>query len=79
MLPSEIKAFAGRVGMNKDFSGKTVLVRAPKEKGGKYLSAQGFNAERDRASRFDYDRDNVGGQVEQCLAQGMNIEVELAD
>lgn len=79
MLASEIKAFANKVGNDAQFRGKTVLIRAPKDKGGKYIGRDGkFGAEREDAFRFDYDRHDVGGQVQACHEAGMPIEVELA-
>lgn len=64
--------------MDARFSGKSVVIRAPKAKGGRYLGRGGFDARRRDALVYDYDRDNVGGQVAQLLRTGMPVEVELA-
>lgn len=59
------------------WAGKTVVIRAPAEKGGKYLSAKGgFSATRKKALRYDYDKDNVGAQVAQLKLMGWAVEVE---
>jgi hypothetical protein len=80
MTPSEIKEFAAKTTLDHAFVGKTVLIKAPADKGGKYIGLAGkFDAEREDAFRFDYDRDDVGGQVAACDAAGMPILVELAD
>jgi hypothetical protein len=80
MTTAEIKGFATKTTLDHAFVGKTVLVRAPADKGGKYIGRAGkFDAVREDACRFDYDRDDVGGQVAACDAAGMPILVELAD
>jgi hypothetical protein len=61
------------------FAGKTVLIKAPADKGGTYIGADGkFGASRKKAKRHDYDCDEVGKQVAQAKFMGMPIEIELA-
>lgn len=76
---NDIQGFAAKVNLNAAFSGKKVKIKAPADKGGKYLSRRGaFDADKGEAFVYDYDRDGVGRQVEQCVAAGMPIEVEEA-
>jgi len=79
MHVNEVEAFAARVGADKAFAGKRVVIRAPKDKGGLYISRRGrFDAEKKDAFVYDYERDRVGDQLFQCMSNGMLIEVELA-
>lgn len=80
MTADEIKAFAAKTNMDKMYAGKRVRVKAPLNKGGKYLSIHGrFDAEKKDAFEYDYTRDRVGEQVSQLIAIGLPVEVELAD
>jgi len=75
----EITAFAQKVGHDAQYKGKQVVIKAPADKGGKYLTSQGkFEGDKAQAHVYDYDRDRVGDQLQQCHAAGMNIEIELA-
>lgn len=79
MLPSEIQAFASRVGNDKQFAGKKVLIKAPADKGGKYLGYSGqFDADKENAVRYDYTRHRVGDQIQQLDEMGMKVIIELA-
>lgn len=79
MHVNDIKAFAGKVVGDKAFAGKRVVIRAPQEKGGLYMSRRGFDAKDKKDARvFDYDAENVGQQVSDCMREGMPLEVELA-
>lgn len=80
MTPNEIKAFAAKVNMDSAYAGKRVRVKAPAEKGGKYLSIHGrFDADKKDAFEYDYTKDKVGDQVRQLIEAGMPVEVELAN
>lgn len=77
---NDIKGFAARVNLTQLYAGKRVVLRAPKEKGGLYLTAKGvFDGERKDAFKFDFDRDNIAKQVDTCVQNEMPIEVELAE
>lgn len=80
MTPREIKAFAAKVGMDREFAGKQVVVRSPSDKGGLYLTKSGrFDGKsKADAARYDYEFHRVGEQVQTLAMQDMNIEVELA-
>lgn len=73
---NDITALTDKVANDDLFGGKKVLLKAK----GLYMSWTGFDARNKADARiFDYDRHDVGGQVRQCTAAGMPIEVELAD
>lgn len=65
--------------MDEKFKGKTVIIKAPASKGGKYLGRDGkFEATREKAFRYDYDRHKVGEQITQLLKMAWLVEIELA-
>ena len=82
MTPQEIKAFAARTGYDDMFTpegSRRVVIRAPKEKGGVYMTLTGFNgATKNEAFVYDYVADCVARQVEVAHSMGMFIEVEAA-
>jgi hypothetical protein len=76
---NDVKAFAAKVNLDAIFGGKKVVIRAPQDKGGKYLNRRGqFAADKKDAFVYDYDKDGVSKQVEFCIANGMPLEVEEA-
>jgi hypothetical protein len=82
MHVNDIRAFARKVALDKEYlgKGKKVVIRAPDEMGGKYIGqSRQFDSDRANAFVFDYDRERVGQQVEACMRQGMDIEVEGAE
>jgi len=74
---NDIKAFSNKVALDEKFHGKIVVIKAPKEKGGLYITRSGkFDGTKDQAIRFRYTKDKVGEQVMHCHMNGMPIEVE---
>lgn len=79
---NEIKGFAQKVGLDRQFSGRNakVVVALPKDGKKHYISRTGDTTlNRGEAFVYDYDRHNVAGQCEQVASiMGINPEVEEA-
>jgi len=75
----EIRGFAQKVSLDKQFSGRNaqVVVVLPKDGKRHYIARTGGTTlNRDDAFVYDYDRHNVAGQVEQVVQlMGVNPEV----
>lgn len=82
MTPQEVKAFAARTGYNEQFTPegcRRVVIRAPKEKGGVYMTLTGFDgATKEDAFVYDYVADDVEKKILQCHMMEMYLEVEAA-
>lgn len=75
MLVSEIKAFAYKTSLDREFAGRgaRVVVILPKNGKDFYISRRGGVTEnRDEAFVYDYDRDAVADQCEQVKLQTGN-------
>lgn len=79
---NEIRGFASRVNLDKQFGGRhaQVVVILPKDGERHYIARTGGTTlNRDEAFVYDYDRHNVAGQVEQVVSvMGINPQVEEA-
>ena len=77
---NDIKGFASRVNLDKQFGGRNarVLVILPKDGKKHYIARTGGTTlNRDEAFVYLYDHHNVAGQVEQVISvMGVNPEVE---
>lgn len=82
MTLQEIKATAARINYDRLFTQpghRKVVIRAPKDKGGVYMTMTGFNGKTiDDALVYDYVTDNIHEQILSCHLKGMFIEVEPA-
>lgn len=79
---NEIKGFASRVNLDKQFSGRNaqVVVILPKDGKRHYIARTGGTTlNRDEAFVYLYDQHDVAGQVEQVVqAMGITPQVEEA-
>jgi hypothetical protein len=77
---NEIKGFAGRVNLDRQFGGRNakVVVILPKDGKRHYVARTGGTTlNRDEAFVYLYDQHDVAGQVEQVISvMGVNPEVE---
>ena len=77
---NEIKGFASRVNLDKQFSGRNaqVIVILPKDGKKHYIARTGGTTlNKDEAFVHLYDQHNVAGQVEQVIQlMGVNPQVE---
>jgi hypothetical protein len=81
MHVNDIKAFANKVSLDEQYTGKKVVIKAksPHDDSIKYMTMTGFDSEkREDAFEFRYTEDNVGSQVMTLAMQGITIEVEAA-
>jgi hypothetical protein len=69
MTTTEIKGFAQKVNNDKQFAGKKVVVILPKNGKKFYISLRGLSEDRNDAFVYDYDRDGVGDQFMQVVAE----------
>lgn len=69
MTTAEIKGFAQKVNNDKQFAGKKVVVILPKNGKKFYISRTGLSENRHEAVVYDYDRDRIGDQFLQVVAE----------
>lgn len=77
----EIRGFAQKVGLDKQFSGRNarVVVILPKDGKKHYIARTGGTTlNRDEAFVYDFDRHNVAEQVEQVV-QLMGVTPEVVE
>ena len=65
----EIKAFASKANLDRQFSGRNakVVVILPKDGTDHYVSLRGTTTNKDDAFVYDYDRDRVAEQCAQVV------------
>ena len=77
MRPNDVVAVKNQALANETFSGKKVIIKAPEAKGGLYLSIRvAFDASKDEAFVYDYDKDGISQQYLTCLLNDMPVEIE---
>lgn len=76
---NDINALTFKIGLDKEFSGKRVIVILPKD-GKKFYIARrgGTTLNKDEAFIYDYDRDGVATQCQQVLLQ-MGVKPEVVE